>query len=302
MTTMKRLFQLASALVLLFVYLTHAHAAEHHGTVMFAGFPVPGATVTVIKGAEHHSTITDIRGLYSFPDLTEGIWALEVKMLCFVELKLSITAGEGSPETRLELQALPQNQIHAQTQVPAVDRPAAPSLAAVAKLAPPSSEKVTNTPQQEEQVDRAPDSLLVNGSVTNAATSIFSQSMAFGNTRSRSRRLYNGGIRLLWDNSAFDARPYSLSGFAIPKASYNRVIGLATLGGPIRIPSLLQHGPDFFVGYQWTRSRDAKTQSALVPTTTQRDGDFSQLSSPLYDPVSGQPFPGNRLPVSSQAN
>src|SRR6266568_5554020 len=295
---MKQLFQLASALVLLFVYLTQAHAAEHHGTVMFAGFPVPGATVTVIKGAEHHSTITDIRGLYSFPDLTEGVWALEVKMLCFADLKQSITVGEGPIEAKLELQALPQNQIHAQTR--ASDMPIAP-LTAVTKLASPSSEKVTNTPQQEEQVDQAPDSLLVNGSVTNTATSIFSQSKAFGNTRSRSRRLYNGGIGVLWDNSALDARPYSLSGFAIPKASFNRMIGLATLGGPIRIPFLLQHSPDFFVGYQWTRNRDAKTQSALVPTTTQRDGDFSQLSSPLYDPVSGQPFPGNRLPVSPQA-
>src|SRR6266581_4488207 len=129
---MKRLFQIASALVLLFVYLTQAHAAEHHGTVMFAGFPVPGVTVTVIKGAEHHSTITDIRGLYSFPDLTEGVWALEVKMLCFVDLKQSITVGEGSMETRLELQTLPQNQIHAQAQAPAMDLPAAP-LAAVTK-------------------------------------------------------------------------------------------------------------------------------------------------------------------------
>ena len=298
---MKRLFQLASALVLPLVCLTPAHAAEHHGTVMFAGFPVPGATVTVLKGTEQHRTVTDIRGIYSFSGLTDGVWALEVKMLCFVDLKQSITVGAGSTEAKLELQALPQDQIHAQTQAPAMDLSIAPSLTAAAKLEPPSSEKIVNAPTpQKGQVDQVADSLLVNGSVTNAATSIFSQSMAFGNTRARSRRLYNGGIGVLWDNSAFDARSYSLSGFAAPKASYNRVVGLASLGGPIRIPSLLQHGPDFFAGYQWTHDRDAKTQSALVPTASQRDGDFSQLSSLLYDPVSGQPFPDNQLPVSPQ--
>src|SRR5260370_24179067 len=73
-------------------------------------------------------------------------------------------------------------------------------------------------------------------------------------------------------NSALDARPYSLSGQSIPKSQYNRVTFLATLGGPLHIPPLLPHGPNFFVAYQWTRNGDATTLSGLVPTAAERSG------------------------------
>ena len=39
-----------------------------------------------------------------------------------------------------------------------------------------------------------------------------------------------------------------------------------TLGGPLKIPHLLPRGPNFFVGYQWTRNNTAQTDPALVPT------------------------------------
>ena len=84
--------------------------------------------------------------------------------------------------------------------------------------------------------------------------------------------VYHGGIGIRLGSSALDARPFSLSGQPAPKASYNRVTGTATFGGPLRIPHLLRHGPDFFVSYQWTRDHDAEVQSALVPDLAQRMG------------------------------
>ena len=48
-----------------------------------------------------------------------------------------------------------------------------------------------------------------------------------------SKSLYNGGLAAVYDNSALDARPYSLSGLDTPKASYNRITGIFTLGGPL---------------------------------------------------------------------
>ena len=45
---------------------------------------------------------------------------------------------------------------------------------------------------------------------------VFAGGRAFGNTRS-GRNLYSGGIGLQVDNSAFDAKPYSLTGLDTPK-------------------------------------------------------------------------------------
>ena len=147
--------------------------------------------------------------------------------------------------------------------------------------------------------DRAADGFLINGSQLNGGASPFAQSFAFGNNRNGRRGLYNGGIGLIFDNSALDARPFSLSGQNTPKPAYNRITAVATLGGPIRIPHLMQRGPNFFVAYQWTRNVNATTQSALVPDAAERGGDFSQaltaLGQPveIFNPATGQPFLGN---------
>ena len=50
--------------------------------------------------------------------------------------------------------------------------------------------------------------------------------------------------------------------------------GVVTLGGPLNIPHLLPHGPNFFVAYEWTRNSDATTLSGLVPTEAERSGDL----------------------------
>ena len=119
----------------------------------------------------------------------------------------------------------------------------------------------------------ASDGLLINGSANNGAASAFSQAAAFGNNRRGAGSLYNGSLGLIFDNSAFDARSYSLTGQDTPKAAYQQTKGVFTLGGPLSIPHLMPNGPMFFVGYQWTRNRNASTQSALVPTLAEREGD-----------------------------
>jgi len=139
--------------------------------------------------------------------------------------------------------------------------------------------------------------------VNNAATSQFSLNQAFGNRRTNSRSLYNGGFAAILGNSALDARQYSLSGYNTPKPAYDRITAGFTFGGPLKIPHVLPHGPDFFVAYQWTRDHIAQTDSALVPTEAERSGDFSASSPavPIMNPATGLPFPGNVVPVSPQA-
>ena len=167
----------------------------------------------------------------------------------------------------------------------------------------------SNTPVAATEVSadvsrRAADGFLVNGSVNNAASSPFTQIPAFGNNRAPGRWRYNGNLGLIMDNSRLDARPFSLTGQNTPRLAYNRVTGLATLGGPLRIPGLLRNGPQFILNYQWTRNRNVAAQSGLMPTAAERSGDFSQTLTPqgtpvqVVDPATGLPVPGNRIPLN----
>ncbi len=131
--------------------------------------------------------------------------------------------------------------------------------------------------------------------MNNGAASPFSQAAAFGNNRNRPAGLYNGGIGMIVENSALDAKPFSLTGQNTPKPEYSDLTGVITLGGPLRIPHLMRNGPNFFVAYQWTRDRNADTQAALVPDPAERNGIFS---NPVLDPLTGDPFSGNVIPQS----
>ena len=155
------------------------------------------------------------------------------------------------------------------------------------------------------------DGFLINGSVNNGASTPFAQSAAFGNNRRGARSLYNGSLGMVFDNAFWDARSYSITGQDTPKPGFSHVQGLASFGGPIKIPHLIpRNGPNLIVNYQWTRNRNANTQSSRMPTAAERIGDFSQslnaLGQPvkLIDPTTGAPVPGNVIPqnrISPQA-
>jgi outer membrane receptor protein involved in Fe transport len=260
-------------------------ASEYRGEVTFNGLPVPGATVTATRAAQNITTTTDTEGLYSFPDLSDGTWSIRIEMLGFAPLEQNVIVGTHTAASVWTLKILPLDQIKAQISAPPPIPPAAPPT----KKAP-EAESSQNDLNQ-----RAADGFLINGSVNNAATSPFSLAPAFGNSRNGGKGLYNGGIGFTFDNSALDARPFSLTGQDTPKVAYNRMTGLLALGGPLRIPHLLENGPNIFVGYQWTRNRNATTQTALVPDAAERAGSFSQQ---ILDPITGLPFAGNQIPVN----
>ncbi len=126
---------------------------------------------------------------------------------------------------------------------------------------------------------------------------------SFGNRRKASRTAIRGSAYYSFRNSAFDARPYSLTGQTVAKPSYawNRM-GF-TLGGPLKIPKLIQSDRTFFfVNYAGTRSRQPYSGVGTLPTLAERAGDFSQSATRvpilIYDKNSGEPFPGNRVPAS----
>jgi trimeric autotransporter adhesin len=291
-----------------------AAASVYHGQVTFGGLPLPGATVTVTQGAKKFTTVTDQGGLYNFADIADGVWQIEIDMQCFSTVHNDITVSTNTAAAKWELALLPLDQIAKLANLPPAPLPTMNAPALVKKPALPGSkggvpsENAVEIPKPaEEASQQSSDGLLVNGSVNNAATSRFSLDQAFGNRRSNSRSLYNGGLAAILDNSATDARPYSLSGLNLPKASYNRITGVFTLGGPLNIPHVSPRGPNFFVAYVWTRNHNAEAEAGLVPTAAERTGDLSDLLNPLgqpvivFNPTTGLPFPGNFVPVSSQA-
>jgi hypothetical protein len=286
-----------------------AAASEYHGQVFYGGFPVPGATVTAAHGEQKVAAITDQGGVYSFPDLADGAWKIEIEMQCFSTIHAEVAIAPHGPAGKWELTLLPLDQLRklaAQIQLqPSVQlTPNAPAAGKKPEVTTPLAE-IPGPP--DDASPQSSDGFLVNGSANNAATSQYALSQAFGNKRANSKRIYNGGFSAIFDNSALDARPYALSGLETAKAFYDRFTGGVTVGGPVRIPRLLPRGPKFFLGYQWTRSQTATNVPGIVPTVDERGGNLAGLVNALgqpiavYNPATGLPFTGNTVPVSPQA-
>ncbi len=265
-----------------------AFAAEHHGRVTFNGLPVPGVIVTAAQAGKKLTAVTDQQGVYTFPDIADGAWTFEFSISGFSTLDQTVTISASSPADTWQLKLLSRDELIARTKaVPSEPRPAVP--AASATPPPMSGAPAPEAPRPQEESapghQQSNDGFLVNGSVNNAATSQFSLAPAFGNNRAGSKSLYNGGLALVLDNSALDARPYSLSGLNTPKSTYNTVDGVFSLGGPIHFPRLLPRGPNFVLVYEWQRSSDAAVQSGLVPTEAQRAGNLATGTIFPIDPV-----------------
>ena len=268
-------------------------AADYRGRVTFGGLPVPGATVTATQGDRKFVVVTDLEGLYDFPDLAEGSWTIEIEMLGFE----TVRSANSSPTAKWELKLLPLDRIKAEIQA----APPAPPTAPVQQAAAGTTPAPAKAPAAEDLSQSAADGFLINGSSQNGAASPFAQLAAFGNNRNGAKGLYNGGIGVILDNSALDAQPFSLTGQNTPKPVYNRLTGVAALGGPLQVRHLFKRPPYFFAAYQWTRNNNATTQPGLMPSLAERGGTFA---SAVLDPITGVPFPGNVIPqnrISAQA-
>jgi len=288
-------------------------AAEYHGRVRYGGVAVPGATVTLTQGTTELTTVTDSQGLYEFPDVAAGDWKISIELRGFTPTHGSVAIGATNEQGEWTLQMLDMKDLLSMAQTePAVTAPLKarekeePKQAAKSEKPEEAVPQAPQPSQPNDDADRAADGLLINGSENNAATSQYSLSPAIGNHRPGSKALYNGTFGVFAANSIFDAKPYSLTGLVLPKDSYNRITLVGTVGGPIRIPPLFYHGPNFFIGYQWTRNGSAKTGTGLVPTEAERNGDLSGLTTAqgqpvtIYDPKTGKPLTGP-IPVSPQA-
>jgi hypothetical protein len=127
-------------------------------------------------------------------------------------------------------------------------------------------------------------------------------------TKSGGNRYHGSGWNFL-RNEKLDANNFFSNAGAVPRQPFKQNQFGFTLGGPVRIPKIYNgtNRTFFFVDYEGLRRRTSASSTVLdIPPAAYRQGDFSQYSAPIYDPLSrrigptGQviadPRPGNRIP------
>ncbi len=116
---------------------------------------------------------------------------------------------------------------------------------------------------------------------------------------------YHGALWEFLRNKDMDARGYFES--TLPPLKQNQYG--ASAGGPVWIPKVYngKNRTFFYAAWEGFRIRSAVTTGALAPTDAMRNGDFSALGVPIYDPAtttldpatgtySRSVFPGGIIP------
>jgi hypothetical protein len=107
---------------------------------------------------------------------------------------------------------------------------------------------------------------------------------------------FHGSLFEYLQNDAFDAEVWNSNDK--PHKALNTFGG--SLGGPLKLPRLAKNKTFFFADFEANRRRFSTPLFLFVPTNAMREGDFSALSTPLMDPFTGHPYPGNKIPSGAQ--
>ncbi|MPY86978.1 MAG: TonB-dependent receptor plug domain-containing protein [Luteitalea sp.] len=107
-------------------------------------------------------------------------------------------------------------------------------------------------------------------------------------TKSGTNEFHGTGWEFLRDDK-LDAR----NAFATSKPELRRNQFGFTVGGPV-----LQNRMFFFGSFEGTRERREAIYNSTVVQPEMLAGDFSSLPTSIVDPLTGQPFPNNRIPES----
>ena len=107
---------------------------------------------------------------------------------------------------------------------------------------------------------------------------------------------FNGSAFYSGRDDALNAKDYFLKINDQPKADLKRNDFGGSIGGPIVRDKL-----HFFASAEWNIEDRGTPRVAVVPTQAERNGDFSgtpscNSNSIPRDPLTGNPFPGNRIP------
>ena len=104
---------------------------------------------------------------------------------------------------------------------------------------------------------------------------------------------FHGNLFEFLQNDKLNANTFYNNRSGAKKQALRQNIFGGTLGGPIKKDRLF-----FFIDYQGTRIANNGPSTASVVPTAMRTGDLSKYAQVIKDPATGNPFPGNILPVS----
>jgi len=109
---------------------------------------------------------------------------------------------------------------------------------------------------------------------------------------------YHGSLFEFLRNDVLDAQPYAFTSVHPKKSPFKWNDYGFELDGPVRIPKLYNgHDKLFFMAnYEALRRRQNFLSTYSVPTPAMFEGDFSALSTTIYDPVTKLPFQDNKIP------
>ncbi|RPI24292.1 MAG: TonB-dependent receptor [Acidobacteria bacterium] len=106
---------------------------------------------------------------------------------------------------------------------------------------------------------------------------------------------FHGSLFEAVRNDALNANRWSPSGSGLKDMQRRNMFG-GTVGGPIKRDRTF-----FFFSYDGLRQRGTRfttTADRMPPTQLERAGDFSQSAEKPRDPLTGQAFPGDKIPLS----
>ena len=283
-------------------------ASDYFGQVTFNGVPVPGVTVTATQGPSKTAATTNQDGIYHLADIADGLWTLTIEMFGFATITRDVTVPV--------------------TEDPLPDALSVRSFDELTRALPPARtfddsqvrlKADTTNGRDDEPINLtvllgpagmgAAEGLLINGSLNNGASTPFSLPRGVGNNRPRPPGFYSYAAGFQMGSSAWDARPFSLTGSRPAQPSYADTQALGTFQGPVRVP-WLRNPINLMLGYQGSSATNVITQSTRMPTALERAGDFSQTLDArgqpvrVIDPATGQPFEGTAIPagrISPQA-
>ncbi len=127
-------------------------ASQHDGVVKSGKTPIPGATVTAVQGDKKLTTTTDDNGVYSFADLADGVWTIQIEILGFEGAKREIQVAPGASADQWDLKLLTEPEITAALAPKPAATASAVSPAASATAAPttappsPNQQSANGTP------------------------------------------------------------------------------------------------------------------------------------------------------------
>ncbi len=104
---------------------------------------------------------------------------------------------------------------------------------------------------------------------------------------------FHGSVFEFLRNDALDANNWFNNRAGRPKPEFSQNQFGGTVGGPI-----IKDKTFFFADYQGMRITQGVTYLSTVPSALMRQGNFSEINRPIFDPLTGQPFPGNIIPRS----